>query len=220
MSNVWIDRSGQVYTADVALHTSDQQVPFPSPDFLNVLSTSPQELSVAHDAFISAQQESGNLDASDGWIRSLVIFLFFLGTLAFSFLSFSGEVKALEAECFIQASGSTPVPCPVDAYGNPITASSTTRKTTINCGACTITVGGTFQVLSFASDTRNAFEVQNTNTNGDLCYLHIGSDSATLLNSIILLPFRAYSRTTGVVPADQLQFTCPTTNDTFILSIQ
>lgn len=90
-----------------------------------------------------------------------------------------------------------------------------------------VTTGGTFQTITLPTGVRNSLEFMNIcNIAGnctattDECYIHFGSDSATVANSIPVDPDREYLRSTGVIQNDTLQVTCTTTADKFYLKLQ
>lgn len=63
----------------------------------------------------------------------------------------------------------------------PVAALAQTPAATTN-GAVTITTGGTFQTVLSAlssSGSRHSLTIQNNNTNGDNCWIYVGSGTAT-----------------------------------------
>ena len=100
-----------------------------------------------------------------------------------------------------------------------------TNRSTVN-GSGTITAGGTFQqilpsIVGNAGVARQAVTIQNNNTGTDACWLHIGTGTPTLANSILLAaPSGSYQRYWPNVPSDAMQITCTTTSDTFYLDTQ
>lgn len=90
---------------------------------------------------------------------------------------------------------------------------------TLNSSA-TITAGNTFQTVLAAKANRQSLTIQNNNTNGDNCWLFIGSSAATKAISILLGPGGSYQRYAPYLPSDAIQATCTTTNDTLYVDTQ
>lgn len=89
-----------------------------------------------------------------------------------------------------------------------------TNVATNNLSA-TITTGNTFQtILGAATDPRRSLTIQNNNTNGDNCWVFLGSGAATKARAILLTPGGSYSRFTPYVPSDVVQATCASNSDT------
>lgn len=108
--------------------------------------------------------------------------------------------------CYNSNSGfSTTQPCP----GN--------KNTTNN--SAVITTGGTYQTILTASTARASLTVENNNAT-DLCYLYIGSGSATNAKSILLIAGGSYTRYFPYVPADAIQATCANNSDTLYVDTQ
>lgn len=85
--------------------------------------------------------------------------------------------------------------------------------TTNNSG--TITAGNTFQQI-LAAGTRQSITIQNNNTNGDNCWVFLGTTAnATRPTAILLAPGGSYQRYYPYVPNDPIQITCANTLDTF-----
>src|SRR5690242_10619671 len=87
-------------------------------------------------------------------------------------------------------------------------------------GSSTITAGNTFQTILTANSKRRSLTIQNNNTNGDNCWLFIGSGTAAKATSILLGQGGSYQRYYPYLPADAIQITCTTTSDTFYLDTQ
>ena len=90
------------------------------------------------------------------------------------------------------------------------------NRNTVNSSA-TITSGNTFQTVLAALSNRQSLTIQNNNTNGDNCWIFVGSTSATTGTSILLAPGGGYQRYYPYVPSDAIQATCATTNDTLYI---
>src|SRR5690349_12506024 len=105
------------------------------------------------------------------------------------------------------------------ALTGPALAQAPQPRNTTNATA-TITSGNSFQnVVTTAASSRKALTIQNNNTNGDNCWLFIGSASATKGTSILLAPGASYQRYYPYIPADTIQATCTTTNDTLYIDL-
>jgi hypothetical protein len=102
-------------------------------------------------------------------------------------------------------------------------ANAQTNTPTIN-GSVTITTGNTYQnILSAVAAPpaiRRSLTIQNNNTNGDNCWLFIGSGSATKATSILLSPGGSYQRYYPYVPSDVIQATCASNSDTMYADYQ
>jgi hypothetical protein len=93
-----------------------------------------------------------------------------------------------------------------------------TARETQNVSA-TITAGNTFQNILPRSSTRNSLTIQNNNAS-DSCWIFIGSGTASKAASILLLAGGSYQRYYPYIPADLIQATCTTTNDTLYVDVQ
>lgn len=85
-----------------------------------------------------------------------------------------------------------------------------------------ITTGNTFQQVLAAlvpPAQRRSLTIQNNNAT-DSCWLFIGAGTATKGTSILLLAAGAYTRYFPYVPADVIQATCASTNDTLYVDFQ
>ena len=71
-----------------------------------------------------------------------------------------------------------------------------------------------------ASNPRRSLTIQNNNTNGDSCWLFIGSGSASEGTAILLQTGIPYARYYPYVPSDELQVTCASTSDTIYADVQ
>lgn len=87
-------------------------------------------------------------------------------------------------------------------------------------GSSTIATGNTFQTILTANSRRRSLTIQNNNTNGDNCWLFIGSGNATKATSILLGQGGSYQRYYPYIPADAIQLTCTTTSDSYYLDTQ
>lgn len=96
-------------------------------------------------------------------------------------------------------------------------------QSTVN-GSATITTGNTFQTLlaSVIGTTthRSSLTIQNNNTNGDLCWVYIGSGSAITPSSVQLSQGSSYGRYWPFVPSDIIKGTCATAGDSLYVDTQ
>lgn len=102
----------------------------------------------------------------------------------------------------------------------PAVAQSIVAQTTNSSVA--ITAGGTFQTILAAvtqNNQRRSLTISNNNAT-DSCRLFIGSGTATVGNSIMLLPGGSYTRYYPYIPSDAIQATCTTTADTLYVDTQ
>jgi hypothetical protein len=100
-------------------------------------------------------------------------------------------------------------------------ASAQTVAATANSSA-TITTGNTFQTILTAvtqTNQRRSLTIENNNAS-DSCWLFIGAGSATEATSILLTSGGSYTRYYPYVPADAIQATCATSNDTLYVDFQ
>lgn len=91
-------------------------------------------------------------------------------------------------------------------------------------GSVTITTGNTFQTVLAALGAppaiRRSLTIENNNTNGDNCWVFVGSGSATEGTAILLTKGGSYQRYYPYVPSDAIQATCATTSDTLYVDTQ
>lgn len=93
------------------------------------------------------------------------------------------------------------------------------RFNTVN-GSVTITTGNTFQNVLAANAIKRSVTIQNNNTNGDSCWIFVGSGAATKGTSILLGQGGSYQRYYPYLPSDVIQATCATTSDTLYVDTQ
>jgi hypothetical protein len=87
----------------------------------------------------------------------------------------------------------------------------------------TIATGNSFQqvVGSNSSATeRQALIIQNTNTNGDTCWVFFGGNKASKEKSVILDSGGSYVRYWPFVSSEAMQATCASTSDTLYVEIK
>jgi hypothetical protein len=99
------------------------------------------------------------------------------------------------------------------------TAIAPSGAPTINSSAV-IGTGATFQVALASGATRKSLQVANNNTNGDNCWMFLGSGTATSGVSILLTPGGSASWLGLTPPTDEVQVTCATTGDVLYVSTQ
>jgi len=100
-------------------------------------------------------------------------------------------------------------------------------------GSVSITTGNTFQTVLAATgftkgQSRRSLTIQNNNAtttcmaagNCDLCWVFIGSGTATEAKSIQLSATQAYTRYYPYVPSDAIQATCSSNSDTLYIDTQ
>lgn len=107
------------------------------------------------------------------------------------------------------------------AAQNPVKGAAVNRPTTN--GSATITSGNAFQTILAAlagTTVRQSLTIQNNNTNGDSCWIHVGTGTPTTGTSILLLTGQAYTRYFPYVPSDAIQATCATTSDVIYVDTQ
>ena len=74
----------------------------------------------------------------------------------------------------------------------------------------TVDTGNKFQrVLASSGTERRMLRISNDNTNGDGCWVFVGSGRASKEASYAVLPGEAYLRYPPFVPSDAIQATCP-----------
>jgi heme/copper-type cytochrome/quinol oxidase subunit 1 len=85
-----------------------------------------------------------------------------------------------------------------------------------------IVAGNTFQNVLAAvtvASSRRSLTIQNNNTS-DVCWIYVGSGTATKAASIMLASGQAYTRYYPYIPLDLIQATCTTTADTLYVDVQ
>ena len=99
-------------------------------------------------------------------------------------------------------------------------------------GSVVITTGNTFQTVVAALGVppaeRRSLTIQNNNANSscqtantcDLCWVYVGSGTATEAKSIELSATQAYTRYYPYVPSDAIQATCASSSDTLYVDTQ
>ncbi len=95
------------------------------------------------------------------------------------------------------------------------------RLATTN-SSVSITTGNTFQTITLPTPSNGlqSLTIQNNNTNGDNCWVFIGSAAPTAAASIILGAGGSYTRYWPYIPSDVLKATCATTADTLYVDTQ
>jgi hypothetical protein len=84
----------------------------------------------------------------------------------------------------------------------------------------TITTGTVFQQVLPPSSKLEGLTIENNNTNGDNCWLFIGSGNATTAGSSLLARGASYIRFWPFVPSDAIQATCESLGDTLSVEMQ
>jgi hypothetical protein len=84
----------------------------------------------------------------------------------------------------------------------------------------TITTGNTFQVVLAPSAARRTLRISNNNTNGDSCWVFVGSGRASKEASYPVLPGEEYVRYWPFAPSDAIQATCASSSDTLDVEYQ
>ena len=118
-------------------------------------------------------------------------------------------------DCYNSNSGfATTQPCP----GN--------KNTTNN--SATIATGNTYQTVLAAATNRASLTIENNNAT-DSCWLTFGTlangtkitaGNASKANSILLLAGGSFQRYFPYVPADEIEATCASNNDTLYIDTQ
>jgi len=81
----------------------------------------------------------------------------------------------------------------------------------------TIATGNKFQQIvppNKGDAERRTLTIQNNGSNGDNCWIYVGSDRASKDNSMVLAPGKSYTRYWPFVPSDAIQATCASGSDT------
>ena len=85
----------------------------------------------------------------------------------------------------------------------------------------TIETGNRFQEILAASRTqRRMLRISNKNTNGDGCWVFVGSGRASKEGSYLVPPGKEYLRYQPFVPSDAIQATCTSSSDTLDVEYQ
>jgi hypothetical protein len=92
-------------------------------------------------------------------------------------------------------------------------AQTSTQPTTNSSVA--IATGNTFQQMMGPNDIRRSVTIQNNNTNGDSCWIYIGTlANALKANSMLLGPGGSYQRYYPYIPREAISGTCSSNGDT------
>ena len=90
--------------------------------------------------------------------------------------------------------------------------------------AVTIVTGNKFQQILPENDTgkdRRSLIIRNSNTNGDRCWVFIGTGRASTEKSDkVLAPGDEYEQYWPFVPSDEIQATCASSSDTLSVEYQ
>jgi len=85
----------------------------------------------------------------------------------------------------------------------------------------TIATGNKFQQILAASGTQlRMLRISNNNTNGDSCWVFVGSGRASKEGSYTVPPGNEYLRYPPFVPSDTIQATCASSSDTLDVEYQ
>jgi hypothetical protein len=85
----------------------------------------------------------------------------------------------------------------------------------------TIDTGNKFQqVLASSGTERRMLRISNNNTNGDSCWVFVGSGRAFKETSYAVPPGKEYLRYPPFVPSDAIQATCASGSDTLDVEYQ
>ncbi|MGA8693235.1 MAG: hypothetical protein WB689_05210 [Xanthobacteraceae bacterium] len=76
------------------------------------------------------------------------------------------------------------------------------------------------QVLASSTTARRTLRISNNNTNGDSCWVFIGSGRASKEASYAVNPGKDYVRYWPFAPSDAIQATCATSSDTLDMEYQ
>ena len=80
----------------------------------------------------------------------------------------------------------------------------------------TISAGNKFQQIVPNNNTgtdRRALTIQNNASNGDNCWVYVGSNKPSKDGSVVLAPGKSYDRYWPFVPSDAIQATCASSSD-------
>jgi hypothetical protein len=84
-----------------------------------------------------------------------------------------------------------------------------------------IYAGNKFQQILLSSGTaRQMLRIKNNNTNGDSCWVFIGSGGASKESSYLVTPGEEYLRYPPFVSSDVIQATCASSSDTLEVEYQ
>jgi hypothetical protein len=84
-----------------------------------------------------------------------------------------------------------------------------------------IDTGNKFQqVLASSGTARRMLRISNNNTNGDSCWVFVGSSQASKEGSYAVPPGKEYLRYPPFVSSDAIQATCASSSDTLDLEYQ
>lgn len=90
--------------------------------------------------------------------------------------------------------------------------------------AVTIVIGNKFQQILPENDTgkdRRSLIIHNSNTNGDRCWVFVGTGRASTEKSDkVLAPGDEYEQYWPFVPSDEIQATCASSSDTLSVEYQ
>jgi len=85
----------------------------------------------------------------------------------------------------------------------------------------TIVIGNKFQgVLNASTIALRMLRIRNDNTNGDSCWVFVGSGQASKEGSYEVSPGEEYLRYRPFVPSDAIQATCASSSDTLDVEYQ
>jgi hypothetical protein len=76
------------------------------------------------------------------------------------------------------------------------------------------------QVLAASRTARRMLRIKNNNTNGDSCWVFVGSAQASKEGSYPVPPGKEYLRYPPFVPSDAIQATCASSSDTLDVEYQ
>ncbi|HEY2535025.1 MAG TPA: hypothetical protein VGJ20_45175 [Xanthobacteraceae bacterium] len=104
------------------------------------------------------------------------------------------------------------------AFAQPSTPAAGNRPTTHT--VITIATGHRFQQVWPSSSKLEGLIIENNNTNGDDCWIFIGSGNATTAGSTLLPKGESYRRYWPFVPSEAIQATCESSGDTLSIETQ
>jgi hypothetical protein len=76
------------------------------------------------------------------------------------------------------------------------------------------------QILASSGTARRMLRIGNNNSNGDSCWVFVGSGRATKEGSYEVAPNKKYLRYPPFVPSDAIQATCASSSDTLDVEYQ